>query len=180
MIELHSLSGETRRTSERVGRGISAGRGKTAGRGTKGQKSRSGYNLPRRFEGGQSSLIQRLPKKRGFKHYGAKPVALDVELINRYFNDGEIVSTKSLMAVGLLKDYPKAGVKIIGNSKLVKSVSFQGIIFSQKVEDQAFENAADTKIEKPAKEEKTAKKETAESAAKEKPAKREIKSAAKK
>jgi large subunit ribosomal protein L15 len=141
MIELHSLSGEPRKVSERVGRGISAGRGKTAGRGTKGQKSRSGYNLPRRFEGGQIALIQRMPKVRGFKHHSVKPIALDVALINKHFEDNETVSIKTIMQKGLIKDYPKAGVKIIGSAKLEKNLNFQGIIFSQKIEEQvvAFE-----------------------------------------
>ena len=53
--------------AKRLGRGLSSGKGKTSGRGTKGQKSRSGYNIPRRFEGGQTPLVQRLPKMKGFK-----------------------------------------------------------------------------------------------------------------
>ena len=51
---------------KRVGRGAGSGHGKTAGRGTKGQKSRTGGNVPPRFEGGQTPLQQILPYKRGF------------------------------------------------------------------------------------------------------------------
>jgi len=53
-------------TKKRVGRGVGTGKGKTSGRGTKGQKSRTGYKIPRLFEGGQTSIIARLPKAKGF------------------------------------------------------------------------------------------------------------------
>ena len=61
------LNNNPKKTAKRLGRGISAGGGKTAGRGTKGQKSRAGHNIPKRFEGGQTPLSMRLPKLRGFK-----------------------------------------------------------------------------------------------------------------
>lgn len=67
MINLSELPKTETRKAKRVGRGVGSGKGKTAGRGTKGQKSRSGYNIPLRFEGGQTPLVQRLPKKKGFK-----------------------------------------------------------------------------------------------------------------
>jgi large subunit ribosomal protein L15 len=53
---------------KRVGRGTSSGLGKTCGRGHKGQTSRSGGTKGARFEGGQTPLYRRLPK-RGFKNY---------------------------------------------------------------------------------------------------------------
>ncbi|MEI8143526.1 MAG: uL15 family ribosomal protein, partial [Candidatus Berkelbacteria bacterium] len=53
---MENLTSVKTRDRKRVGRGISSGQGKTAGRGYKGQKSRSGYNLPNRFEGGQTAL----------------------------------------------------------------------------------------------------------------------------
>ena len=55
----------------RVGRGIGSGLGKTSGRGHKGQKARSGGGVRRGFEGGQTPLYRRLPK-RGFKNIHAK------------------------------------------------------------------------------------------------------------
>ncbi|ATX33388.1 50S ribosomal protein L15 [Candidatus Carsonella ruddii] len=47
---------------KRIGRGFSSGKGKTCGRGHKGQKSRSGYNIPKLFEGGQTNIFKRKPK----------------------------------------------------------------------------------------------------------------------
>ena len=62
-MKLNTLKSKgTVKNSKRVGRGIGSGSGKTAGRGHKGQKSRSGGNIPRGFEGGQMPLQQRIPK----------------------------------------------------------------------------------------------------------------------
>ena len=57
-----------KKSKKRLGRGISSGNGKTAGRGHKGQKARSGGGVRRGFEGGQTPLYRRLPK-RGFYCY---------------------------------------------------------------------------------------------------------------
>lgn len=66
MLSLNNISAnKNHKLKKRVGRGISAGQGKTCGRGTKGQKARTGFNLPNKFEGGQSSFSMRTPKRRG-------------------------------------------------------------------------------------------------------------------
>ena len=62
-------------TSKRVGRGIGSGLGKTAGKGHKGQKARTGGSIRRGFEGGQTPLYRRIPK-RGFKNHFAKEYAV--------------------------------------------------------------------------------------------------------
>ena len=68
----------TRRSSpKRLGRGISAGQGKTCGRGHKGQKARSGYSYRKGFEGGQTPIYRRLPK-RGFHN----PFSKSYEILN--------------------------------------------------------------------------------------------------
>ncbi|HSX44731.1 MAG TPA: 50S ribosomal protein L15 [Candidatus Saccharimonadales bacterium] len=66
-MKFNELELTRQRRSHRIGRGIAAGQGKTAGRGTKGQKSRTGSRRRPGFEGGQSSLMQRLPKRPGFR-----------------------------------------------------------------------------------------------------------------
>lgn len=70
MLKLNNLSPArgSRKKRKRVARGTSSGHGKTACRGHKGQTSRSGGTKGRRFEGGQTPLYRRLPK-RGFKNY---------------------------------------------------------------------------------------------------------------
>lgn len=125
-MELHNLEAATRQRKSRVGRGISAGQGKTAGRGTKGQKSRSGYNIPRKFEGGQTPLILRLPKVRGFKHHRVETLIVDRALINKYYKDGEVVSPQTLFEKNLVKNVT-APIKILGSEKVTVNVTFEDV-----------------------------------------------------
>ena len=72
-MKLHELKPAegSRKVRNRVGRGTSSGNGKTSGRGQKGQKARSGGGVRPGFEGGQTPLFRRLPK-RGFTNINAK------------------------------------------------------------------------------------------------------------
>ena len=79
MLDLTSLKPKFRKKAKKVGRGTSSGHGKTCGRGNKGQKSRSGGTKGKRFEGGQTPLYRRLPKKRGFKNY---PFRVEYKSVN--------------------------------------------------------------------------------------------------
>jgi large subunit ribosomal protein L15 len=73
----------------RVGRGIGSGKGKTSGRGVKGQKSRSGVAI-KSFEGGQMPLYRRLPK-RGFNPLKkAKVATLNLNQIQKLFDNNKI------------------------------------------------------------------------------------------
>lgn len=84
---LHNLSPVkcNRKKQKRVGRGESSGWGKTAGRGTKGQKSRKSGNVRFGFEGGQTPLIRRLPK-RGFTNAQYKKVkTINIDKIIKKF-----------------------------------------------------------------------------------------------
>jgi large subunit ribosomal protein L15 len=96
----------------RVGRGTSAGKGKTCGRGHKGQTSRSGGTKGTRFEGGQTPIYRRLPK-RGFKNYPFKKsyTLISLDKLNKL--EGE-VSKQSLGVVGLLK--------VVGTGELSKAL----------------------------------------------------------
>ncbi len=133
-MQLHELTRPLKKAKNRVGRGISAGQGKTAGRGTKGQKSRSGYNIPRKFEGGQTPLILRLPKARGFtKGYNkrkAEVVIIDRELINKHFKDGDVVSPTTLLEKKLIAD-ASVSVKILGSTKVTANVTYEDVKQSQ-------------------------------------------------
>lgn len=134
-MELHSLKRSTKLiTKTRVGRGIAAGQGKTAGRGTKGQKSRSGYNLPKKFEGGQTPLILRLPKVRGTKHARVANQTVDRLLINTNYQDGEIVSPTTLLSKGLIKSSTQP-VKILGKSVVTKQVTFEDVKLSKQSQE---------------------------------------------
>jgi len=108
------------RNKKRIGRGLSAGQGKTSGRGTKGQKSRSGYNLPNRYAGGESPLSLRLPKLPGFKSHKKKAVVISFDDISNNFKNGEIISIATLLEKDLIRKGEKA--KILSNGKLTVTV----------------------------------------------------------
>lgn len=91
-MKLHELkfNDGARRNRNRVGRGTSSGNGKTSGRGQKGQGARSGGGKKPGFEGGQTPLFMRLPK-RGFTNHNAKEYAIiNVEDLNK-FENGAVV-----------------------------------------------------------------------------------------
>jgi len=138
-MDLSTLNNPTlpRRARKRVGRGPSSGSGKTAGRGHKGQKARSGYARTRGFEGGQMPLYRRLPK-RGFHHAKRFPFAVvNVDTLDRVFEDGAAITPEVLVEKGLA-GATKGGIKILGRGDLAKKLS---------VKAHAFSPGARTKIE---------------------------------
>ena len=122
-MTLNSLSSVgSSKNRKRVGRGIGSGTGKTAGRGHKGQKSRSGGNIRRGFEGGQMPLQMRLPKF-GFS-----------SRVNNYFKEINIKNIDGMKLVNLdtlkekkliTKSVKK--VKIFGNTEVKSKISVEGI-----------------------------------------------------
>ncbi|AQP53842.1 50S ribosomal protein L15 [Vagococcus penaei] len=126
--ELHPAEG-SRHVRNRVGRGSSSGNGKTSGRGQKGQKSRSGGKVRLGFEGGQTPLFRRLPK-RGFTNINRKDYAVvNIDVLNR-FEDGAEVTPTTLIEAGIVKD-AKAGIKVLGNGELSKKLSVKAAKFSK-------------------------------------------------
>ncbi|MGO2399958.1 50S ribosomal protein L15 [Pseudolactococcus laudensis] len=114
--ELKAAEG-SRKVRNRVGRGTSSGNGKTSGRGQKGQKSRSGGGVRLGFEGGQTPLFRRMPK-RGFLNVNRKDYAIvNLDTLNR-LEDGATVSAETLVAAKIIKDV-KSGVKVLGNGELI-------------------------------------------------------------
>ena len=124
-MKFHELDMQKKKSKNRVGRGISAGQGKTAGRGTKGQNARTGKKLRAGFEGGQNSLMTRIPKLKGFKSFKAK--AQIVYTGNRQFVEGKLVDNFTLTEAQLIAN-PYHAVKIItrGEIKKVFTVKVQG------------------------------------------------------
>lgn len=120
---------------KRVGRGPGSGTGKTAGRGENGQNSRSGGGVRIGFEGGQTPLFRRLPK-RGFSNARFKKEYAIINLndLNK-FKDGAKVNPEILLDMGLVKK-AKDGIKILGNGKLEKKLNVQAHKFSTSAKDQ--------------------------------------------
>lgn len=110
-----------RRKRKRVGRGPGSGNGKTAGRGHKGQRSRAGVSRRATFEGGQTPMNRRLPK-RGFNHQSRFPSSIvNLDNLESAFEAGAEVNPESLVSVGLA-DPEKGGVKILGRGELTKKL----------------------------------------------------------
>lgn len=139
-MKLHKLA-KTQPKRRPVGRGIAAGRGKTAGRGTKGQKSRSGHNIPKGFEGGQTKLYMRLPKLRGLNNRIKRQQSATITLaqLEANFEDGERVNLETLRSKHLTGRLTKT-VKIVARGKLTKKLKFSGVKFSKTVYDQIYKN----------------------------------------
>ncbi|MCF1685445.1 50S ribosomal protein L15 [Tetragenococcus halophilus] len=130
--ELESAKG-SRQVRNRVGRGSSSGNGKTAGRGQKGQKARSGGGTRLGFEGGQTELFRRLPK-RGFTNVNRKEYAIiNVELLNN-FEDGTEVTPAVLAEAGFVKKQ-KAGIKVLGNGQVTKKLTVKAAKFSKAAQE---------------------------------------------
>lgn len=122
-MDLNTLKGgpAARKTRKRVGRGPGSGNGKTAGRGHKGQQSRSGYTRKYGFEGGQMPLQRRLPK-RGFHHEKRwERAVVNVDVLNKAFENGDEVTTAILQEKNLA-EVMKGGVKILGRGDLGKKL----------------------------------------------------------
>ena len=117
-MKLHEMKAAegSRKVRNRVGRGTSSGNGKTSGRGQKGQKSRSGGGVRPGFEGGQTELFRRLPK-RGFTNVNRKEYAIvNLDTLNR-LGDGAEVTAETLVAANIIKDV-KYGFKVLANGDL--------------------------------------------------------------
>lgn len=144
-MKIHELSpafGSTH-VGKRKGRGIGSGNGKTAGRGHKGQWARSGGGVRPGFEGGQTMLARRLPK-RGFHNVFAKNYAeINVGSLN-IFEDGAVVTFEALCELGLAqKKYD--GIRVLGNGELIKKLTVKaaGITASAKAKIEAVGGSAE-------------------------------------
>lgn len=129
-MKLHDLApaeGSTK-SSKRIGRGHGSGWGKTAGKGHKGQNARSGGGVRPGFEGGQTRLARRIPK-RGFNNiFAAKYTAINVSDLEK-FVDGTVVDGELLVAAGVVKDCGN-GIKVLGNGELTKKLTVKAAAYS--------------------------------------------------
>ena len=133
-MKFHTMSSKApRQNRNRVGRGPGSGNGKTSGRGQKGQNSRSGGGVRLGFEGGQTPLARRLPK-RGFTNFNRKEYAIvNVETLNR-FEEGTTVNVALLLEKGIIKK-ELSGLKVLGNGELTKKLTVEAVKFSKSAKE---------------------------------------------
>jgi large subunit ribosomal protein L15 len=127
--ELYPTLG-SRKNRKRVGRGNGSGHGTFCGRGIKGQKSRSGLQILRGFEGGQLPIIKRLPRKRGFFNLfrvAYSPVNLgSLDL----FAAGTVITPEMLYEAGFTDSLTRP-VKILGDGQIKNAVTVKANKFSE-------------------------------------------------
>jgi len=132
-LTINKIKNKSRR---RVGRGIGSGRGKTAGRGTKGQKSRTGGNIPANFAGGQKPLMQIIPKKRGF-HRPNKPRVLIINLrdLSRWAS-GNKLNLQTIQESRSMDNYNAIKILGVGEVKEAFEIEVHGVsvLAKQKIE----------------------------------------------
>ena len=113
----------SKQTGRRLGRGIGSGLGKTSGKGHKGQNARSGGGVRPGFEGGQTPLFRRLPK-RGFKNRNKKVYTeVTLSMLDK-LEAGTEVSAESLNELGVIKKV-NDGIAILGNGELSKKLNIK-------------------------------------------------------
>jgi large subunit ribosomal protein L15 len=116
---------------KRVGRGIGSGHGKTATRGSKGQYASAGAQMFKAlFEGGQTPLYRRVPK-RGFSHrsWDTPAMVINVGDIAAAFDAGAEVSLEALKAKGVLKGSAER-LRVLGNGEVGKKLAVHAHHFS--------------------------------------------------
>lgn len=134
-MKLHDLAPAEGSTKEakRIGRGHGSGWGKTAGKGHKGQNARSGGGVRPGFEGGQTRLARRIPK-RGFNNiFAAKYTAINVCDLEK-FVDGTVVDAELLIAAGVIKNEGN-GIKVLGNGELTKKLTVKAAAYSSSAKE---------------------------------------------
>ncbi|MBN2087280.1 50S ribosomal protein L15 [Candidatus Peregrinibacteria bacterium] len=135
-MKLNSIKNKAgvKKDRKRVGRGNASGHGTFSGRGCKGMGQRKSGNVRPGFEGGQTPLIMRLPKLKGFKN----PNKVEYQVLNvkdlEKFKDGEEVNIESLLKNNLISR-KKMPVKILGAGKITKKLTVK----VQKISDSARE-----------------------------------------
>ena len=129
-MQVHQLTrSPSSRSPRRIGRG--GKRGTYSGRGIKGLGARSGG----KFRPQERDILKKIPKLRGyrFKVFRAGPAVVNLDSIERAFQEGETVSPASLAARRLVRnrDGKLPEVKILGRGELKKRIMFKGVLFSR-------------------------------------------------
>ena len=133
LSELRPAPG-SKSSPKRLGRGVGSGLGKTSGKGHKGQKARAGGGKGPYFEGGQTPLQRRMPK-RGFTNIFKKLfVIVNLEDLETRFEAGPTVDTQAFVASGLVKN-PRDGIRVLGRGEITKALNVKAKGFSKTAEE---------------------------------------------
>ena len=133
-MKLGEIESTTKKIArKRVGRGMGSGLGKTSGRGHKGQKARSGGGVRRGFEGRQTPLYRRLPK-RGFTNIHAKNYSeVTLTMLNK--SKATDVTAETLLAEGIIGKI-NDGIVVLATGKLEKKLNVKAVRFTAKAKEE--------------------------------------------
>lgn len=135
-MQLHELRSPegARRERKRVGRGSSSGMGKTSTRGHKGQWARSGGGVRPGFEGGQTPLFRRLPK-RGFTNarFAKEFAIVNLKQLNE-LPEGTVVTPDLLVEKRIVR-HVRDGIKVLGKGDITVKLTVQAHAFSSSAKE---------------------------------------------
>ncbi len=114
---------------KRVGRGPGSGHGKTASRGNKGAQSRSGFRYKRGFEGGQTPIHRRVPKRGFHNPFRVEYAVVNLDTLAEVFDAGSSVTPEVLRERGLVRQ-ATARVKVLGRGDITKKLTVRAHKFS--------------------------------------------------
>ncbi len=136
-MQIHEIQKpEYQKEKRSIGRG--GKRGTYSGKGNKGQKARSGGNIPPGFEGRETTLVARSPKIIGFTSPKLRNIVISLGFIEKHFEEGEEVSLKTLLEKKLVTNNKrsrakkKARVKVLIGGELKKKVNVKDLLVSEK------------------------------------------------
>ena len=132
MLRLNELKPAkgAKKVAKRIGRGTGSGSGSTAGKGNNGHRARSGSRDKLYFEGGQTPLTRRIPKRGFFSPFKVEYQIVNVGSLEKIENTGKEITVEQLYELGLIYEIDKP-VKILGDGELTKAVSVKAHSFSK-------------------------------------------------
>jgi large subunit ribosomal protein L15 len=119
-MQINTLQLKNKRKKRKtIGRG--GKKGTYSGKGNKGQKARSGAHVDPLFEGGRSTLIDHMKKKRGFKALDKKLATVSLVKLENKLPDGAMINKEALIKSKIVdKIDAEKGIKILGGGKIAK------------------------------------------------------------
>ena len=132
-MELGNIGTSRKTAVKRVGRGTGSGLGKTSGKGHKGQKARSGGGVRRGFEGGQTPLYRRLPKRAFTNIHANTYTEVTFKMLNKVKNTE--VTAESLLEEGIIGKI-NDGIVVLATGKLDKKINVKAKRFTAKAKEE--------------------------------------------
>ncbi|MDD5691862.1 MAG: 50S ribosomal protein L15 [Candidatus Omnitrophica bacterium] len=135
LVSLHNLKAPfgAHKKKKLLGRGPGSGHGKTSTRGSKGQTSRAGRHFYLGFEGGQSPLIRKMPKRGFVSNFKKSYQIVNLDELNRIKET--TITPQLLREKGLIRD-EGALIKILGDGTIKNPVTVQAHAFSKRAASQ--------------------------------------------